>query len=427
MTSRFPDVEAQMAAIQRGAVDLVRPEELRARLARSRESGRPLRVKLGIDPTAREIHLGHSVVIRKLRDFQDLGHLAVLILGDGTALVGDPTGRDATRPALTREQIEENVAGYLSQIGKILDVGKAEIVRNGDWFHKMGFADVLRLLARGTVARMLERDNFTDRMKGGKAIHLHELLYPLMQGWDSVMVKADVELGGTDQLFNLMQGRQLQEEEGQAPQVILTTPILEGLDGRKMSKSYGNHIGLEFTPKEIFGRTMSIPDRLLRSWFTLLTRVEGARVDHWLSPGANPRDAKIELAKILIAELHGAEAAEREAEAFKTQFSKGEVPADAPTVVLAAGARDGAIDASSAAFRGDLSAVRDGKLGFGNFPQVIAQLSGETASAARQLMAQKAVDVDGEIASDPKAIVWLRDGSVLRVGKRRYFRIRVVT
>jgi tyrosyl-tRNA synthetase len=425
MTGRFPDVETQMTAIQRGAVDLVRPEELRARLTRSRESGRPLRVKLGIDPTAKEIHLGHSVVIRKLRDFQELGHLAVLILGDGTALVGDPTGRDATRPPLTREQIEENVAGYLSQIGKILDIGKAEIVRNGDWFHKMGFADVLRLLARGTVARMLERDNFTDRVKGGKAIHLHELLYPLMQGWDSVMVKADVELGGTDQLFNLMQGRQLQEEEGQPPQVILTTPILEGLDGRKMSKSYGNHIGLEFAPKEIFGRTMAIPDRLLRSWFTLLTRLPAARVEEWLSTGRNPRDAKIELGKTLIAELQGAEAGEREAEAFKTQFSKGEIPADAPTVFFAPAARDGAIDASHAAFRGDLSRVAEGKVGFANFPQVIAQLSGETASAARQLMAQNAVDVDGTVASDPKGTVWLHDGAVLRVGKRRYFRIRV--
>lgn len=427
--TRFADVETQMAAITRGAVDLVRPEELRARLERSRATGTPLRVKLGIDPTSKDVHLGHSVVIRKLRDFQELGHRAVLILGDGTALVGDPTGRDATRPPLTREAIEENVHGYLTQIGKILDVGAAEIVRNGTWFHSMGFGDVLRLLARGTVARMLERDNFTDRVKAGKPIHLHELLYPLLQGWDSVMVRADVELGGTDQLFNLLQGRQLQEEEGQPPQVILTTPILEGLDGRKMSKSYGNHIGLSFEPKEVFGRTMAIPDRLLRPWFTLLTRVPEQDLDGWLAEGRNPRDAKVRLAKLLVTSLHGEEAAEREAAAFESQFSRGELPADIPVVTLTTGAAVSAVergvDATDPALRADLSQASRRAVGFGNFPRLVATIAGESASSVRQLMAQKAVEVAGRAVTDPKETVWLEDGAILRVGKRRYFKLRV--
>lgn len=423
--SRFPEVDFQLDVIRRGAVDLIRVEELKTRLERSRETGKPLRVKLGIDPTSPDVHLGHSVVIRKLRDFQDLGHQAVLILGDGTALVGDPTGRDSTRPPLTREKIEENVHGYLGQIGKILDVERAEIVRNGTWFHDMRFGDVLKLLARGTVARMLERDNFTDRIKAGKAIHVHELVYPLMQGWDSVMVRSDVELGGTDQLFNLMQGRQLQEEEGQAPQVILTMPIIDGLDGRKMSKSYQNHIGLQFSPKEIFGRTMSIPDALMRSWFTLLTRIPTSQIEEVLREGRNPRDAKVMLAKLIIEELHDATEAAREEQAFVSQFSKGEVPADAPTVVFASTGAPGSVDPADPAFKADVSRLHEKKIGFANFPAVIARLSGESSSAARQLMAQKAVDLNGTLVSDPKEIVWVHDGAVLRVGKRKYFRISI--
>lgn len=423
--SEFADIATQLARIQRGTVDLVSEAELRKKLERSRASGKGLRVKLGIDPTFRDVHFGHSVPIRKLADFQALGHLPVLILGDGTALVGDPTGRDSTRPPLTREQIEENVSGYMSQIGKILDLSRCEIVRNGQWFHGMGFADVLRLMARGTVARMIERDNFQERMKGGRPIHLHELLYPLMQGWDSVMVRADVELGGTDQLFNLMQGRVLQQEEGQEPQICITVPLIEGLDGRKMSKSYGNHIGLSFPAKEIFGKTMSIPDAQLRPWFTLLTRRPLEEVGALLAEGKNPRDAKVELAKALVAEVHGAPAAEAEATAFFSQFSKGEIPADAPTVNIAPSAREGSLDASAPALRADLSQIGSGKVGFANFPGFLAQISGESASAARQLMSQKAVDVDGALAADPKATIWLSDGCVLRVGKRRYFRISV--
>jgi tyrosyl-tRNA synthetase len=424
MTS-FPPVEQQIETIQRGTVDLVRIEELRARLARSAETGRPLRVKLGIDPTSPDVHLGHSVVIRKLRDFQDLGHRAVLILGDATALVGDPTGRDSTRPPLSPEKIEENAKGYLAQIGKILDIERTEIRRNGEWFHPMHFGDVLKLLARATVARMLERDNFSDRIKVGMPIHLHELVYPLMQGYDSVMVQADVELGGTDQLFNLMQGRNMQEDRGQAPQVIVTTPILEGLDGRKMSKSYGNHVGLQFDAKEIFGRTMSIPDAQMRSWFTLLTRVPKATIDDWLQAGKNPRDAKVALAKCLITELHGAEAAEREAAAFERQFSKGELPEDIPVATLSAGGAGGSIDLTQPNLKADVREIAAGRVGLGNFPALVALLAGESSSAVRQLMQQKAIELGGTLLTDPRAMVYIADGAILRVGKRKYFKIRI--
>ncbi len=421
--ARFPEVSEQLARLRRGVVDTLREEELAERLERSRATGEPLRVKLGIDPTFRDVHFGHSVVIRKLRDFQELGHRAVLILGDGTAMVGDPTGRDQTRPPLTQEQIDENVKGYLTQIGKILDVDEAEIVRNGTWFRAMGFADTLRLLGRGTVARMVERDNFQERMKAGRAIHLHELLYPLMQGWDSVMVHADVELGGTDQLFNLMQGRQLQQEEGQAPQVCITVPLLEGLDGRKMSKTYGNHIGLAFSAKEIFGKTMSIPDAQMRAWFTSVTRVAPAEIDALLAEGAHPRDAKVRLAKALVATIHGSAAAQQEAEDFASQFARGEIPEEIPEVEIARSG--GSLDLASDALRADLSALDAGRVGFGNLAGVLALWTGESTSSARQLMAQKAVEIDGEAASDPRAVHWLRDGSVVRVGKRRWFRVRV--
>lgn len=424
--AKFPDIAFQLEVIQRGIVDLIKPVELEARLRRANETGRPLRVKLGIDPTSPDVHLGHTVIIRKLRDFQDLGHQIVLILGDGTAAVGDPTGRDSTRPVLTREQIDQNANGYLSQIGKIIDISRTEVIKNGDWFHKMQFTDVIRLLARGTVARMLERDNFTDRMKEGKAIHLHELLYPLMQGWDSVMVRADVELGGTDQLFNLGQGRQLQEEEGQIPQVIMTMPILLGLDGRKMSKSFGNHIGLQFPAKEIFGKTMSIPDAELRPWFTLLTRVPNVQIDEMLKDGKNPRDAKIILAKLLIEELHDKNAADQEESNFIKQFSKGEIPEDVPDAVFTNGPRGGSIDWNNPSFKTNAADAANGKIAFANFPSVIAQLTGESSSAARQLMQQKAVDVGGAIVIDPRAAVELKDGDILRIGKRKYFKIRIL-
>ncbi|MFO0985627.1 MAG: tyrosine--tRNA ligase [Planctomycetota bacterium] len=255
-------VERQLQVVMRGVVKCVDEHELKGKLARSLASKRPLRIKLGVDPTAPDIHLGHTVVLRKLRQFQDLGHCAVLIIGSGTAMVGDPTGKDRTRPTLTADEVDRNAASYLEQAGKIIDLQRTEIQKNGDWFRAMGFFDFVKLAARMTVARMLERDLFQTRLREGNPISIHEFIYPLMQGWDSVKVRADVELGGTDQLFNLLVGRDLMREEGMEPQVCLTTPLLEGLDGTaKMSKSLGNYVGVDFEPSDMFGKIMSIPGR----------------------------------------------------------------------------------------------------------------------------------------------------------------------
>src|SRR5438876_4177368 len=268
----FPPVDEQLAVIDRGKDKIEKLDELRNKLERSRDSGKPLRIKLGIDPTGFDVHLGHTVVLRKLRQFQDLGHQVVLIIGTATAAVGDPSGRDKSREALTTAQIDKNAQTYLTQIAKVIDVSKAEVRPNGDWFAKFGFADMLKLLGHMTMQRMLERDDFTKRLKKETPIHLHECLYPLMQGHDSVEIRADVELGGTEQLFNLMVGRDLQRAAGQEPQICLTMPILRGLDGvKKMGKSLGNYVGVGEPANEQFAKVMSIPDVLMEEWFTLLT------------------------------------------------------------------------------------------------------------------------------------------------------------
>src|SRR4051812_42594481 len=293
-------VEEQLAAIRRGVEQIVPEDELRKKLDRSLATGKPLRIKLGIDPTGFDVHLGHTVVLRKLRQFQDLGHQVVLIIGTATAAVGDPSGRDKSREALTPEQIEKNAETYLTQIGRVIDVSRAEVVRNGDWFNRFGFADMLRLLGQMTMQRMLERDDFTKRVKEGTPIYLHECLYPLMQGHDSVEVRADVELGGTEQLFNLMVGRDLQRAAGQEPQVCLTMPILRGLDGvKKMGKSLGNYVGVGEPAREQFGKTMSIPDSLLREWFELLTDRSPDDIEQKLA--GHPMEAKKTLAKDIVA------------------------------------------------------------------------------------------------------------------------------
>ena len=269
----FPPVDDQLKTILRGAAQVETEVELRKKLEKSLATGKPLRVKYGIDPTGFDVHLGHTVPLRKLRQFQELGHKAVLILGTATAAVGDPSGRDQSRQGLNTEQIEKNAQTYLTQIAKIIDVTKAEVRANGEWFAKFGFAEMLRLLGQTTVQRMLERDDFNNRKLAGTPIYLHECLYPLMQGWDSVEIQADVELGGTEQLYNLMVGRDLQRTSGQEPQICLTMPILRGLDGvKKMGKSLGNYIGVKEPPKEQFGKTMRIPDELMTEWFTLFTQ-----------------------------------------------------------------------------------------------------------------------------------------------------------
>src|SRR3954447_2548239 len=272
--STFAPVDEQLTYLKKGAAEIIRDADLRAKLEKSRSTGKPLRIKLGMDPTAPDLHLGHSVVLRNMRQFQDFGHKAILIIGDATAMIGDPTGKKKTRPVLTPAELEKNAATYFAQAGKILDMSpeKVEIHNNSEWLHKMSFVDSLKLCQKMTVARMLERDTFQERYKAGEPIYIHEFMYPLMQGWDSVMIKADVELGGTDQTFNNLVGRDLQESEGQPPQIVIIMPILVGMDGvQKMSKSLGNYIGVSEAASEQFGKAMSIPDNLMENWFRMVT------------------------------------------------------------------------------------------------------------------------------------------------------------
>src|ERR1041384_3990394 len=318
--------DEQLKALEQGVETLDTRDELKNKLAQ----GRPLRVKLGGDPTAPDLHLGHSVVLRKLRQFQDLGHKAVLIIGDYTALIGDPTGQNKTRPMLSEADIERNANTYFDQAGKILDTtpGKLEIRRNSEWLAGMSFADVIRLASKMTVARMLERDTFEKRHKSGEPISVHEFLYPLMQGYDSVMIQSDVELGGTDQTFNNLVGRDLQRDAGQDPQVVMILPILEGLDGlEKMSKSKGNYIGLNDSPKDMFGKTMRISDELMARWYVLLLGQ---------APQGHPMDAKKSLACRLVERYHGREAADQALADFEKQFSKRDYAEVADTLAVPA-------------------------------------------------------------------------------------------
>ncbi len=389
--------DAQLKALLRGVERVYSEEELRRKLA----EGRPLRVKLGADPTAPDLHLGHSVVLGKLRQFQDFGHKAILIIGDYTARIGDPTGQNATRPMLSPEQIERNARTYFEQAGKILNSSpeKLEIRRNSEWLAKMSFADVIRLASRMTVARMLERDTFEARHRTGEPIGVHEFLYPLMQGRDSVAIRADVELGGTDQTFNNLVGRELQRDDGQAPQVVMILPILEGLDGvEKMSKSKGNYIGVAEPAGEIFGKTMSISDELMWRWHELLlgtaeTELAALRAGH-------PMEAKKALAEALVARFAGAEAARAARRDFEKKFSSRNLA-----------------EADLAELRLDLSRAWNG-------PD-LAAASGvvSSRSEARRLAEQGGVELDGVRLADPKMPARPRAGSVLRVGKKRFFRI----
>jgi tyrosyl-tRNA synthetase len=334
----FRPVDEQLSILLRGAAQVETEKELRAKLDRSLKTNTPLRVKIGIDPTGFDVHLGHTVPLRKLRQFQELGHTPVLLIGTATAMVGDPSGRDSSRAGLTPEQIQKNAETYLTQIGKVLDVTKMEIVRNGDWFGRWGFGDVLELLGRSTVQQILVREDFANRVKAGTPIYLHECLYPLMQGWDSVEIRADVELGGTEQLINLTVGRDLQRAEGQEPQICFTLPILRGLDGeKKMGKSLGNFIGVTEPPREQFGKTMRIPDELMREWFTLLTDIPAAKIDETLA--GKPNEAKKQLAMEIVRCFHGPEAAERTLADWDKQFSGGQKgdPDDMPEVAILAG------------------------------------------------------------------------------------------
>ncbi len=396
----------QLEVLRRGVFEIASEEELLSKLTASAASGRPLRVKLGVDPTSPDIHLGHTVVLRKLRQFQDLGHQGVLIIGDYTALVGDPSGANKTRPILTEDQVNANAQTYLDQISGIVDTSSLEIVRNGDWFRDLTFKGVLELAASMTVARMMERDDFAKRWAAHQPISMHELLYPLMQGYDSLMVRADVELGGTDQTFNLLVGRQLQRDKNLSPQVTLTMPILVGLDGKdKMSKSKGNYIGVSEAPGDMFGKVMSIADELMENYFQLLTDMPEPDYRKILS-AANPRDAKVALARTIVAAYHSETAASAAAEEFDRVFSRHQLPEDMPDIdVKRASLENGAVWIITLIAEAGFAA---------------------TNSDARRLVAQGAVTIDDNRIEDVAAKVPLTGGEVLKVGKRRFGRIRLV-
>src|SRR5580700_9479799 len=322
----FAPVEEQLAYIKKGAAEIIREGDLRAKLEKSRASGKPLRVKLGMDPTAPDLHLGHTVVLRKLKHFQDLGHTAIFLIGDFTGMIGDPTGRSATRPPLSREQIEQNAETYKAQVFKILDPTETVIDFNRRWMGQFSSDDFVRLMAKYTVSQLLEREDFHQRFKNEKPISVHELLYPLVQGYDSVALEADVELGGTDQKFNLLVGRELQRSYGQESQVVLTTPILEGLDGvQKMSKSLGNAIGIHEPPLEMYGKVMSISDEMMWRYYELLTDVQVAEIAK-LKQEAHPMQAKKDLARRIVADFHSGEAGAKAGEDWAKQFQKDEAP-----------------------------------------------------------------------------------------------------
>lgn len=330
----FAPVDEQLTYIKKGSAEIVKESELRERLERSRAAGKPLRVKAGFDPTAPDLHLGHTVLLRKLKHFQDLGHTVIFLIGDFTGMIGDPTGRSATRPPLSADELMRNAKTYMEQVYKILSPRTTEVRFNNEWFEKMKAADWVKLAAKTTVSQMLEREDFHKRFQEEKPIALHELLYPLAQGYDSVMLKADVELGGTDQKFNLLVGRELQRAYGQESQVVLTTPILEGLDGvQKMSKSYGNAIGIKEPPLEMYGKTMSISDEMMWRYYELLTDVQMAEIER-MKQEAHPMQAKKDLAARMVKDFHSAEAAAKAAEDWAKQFQKGEVPEDAEKISI---------------------------------------------------------------------------------------------
>jgi tyrosyl-tRNA synthetase len=403
MPSRAPaSATEQLAVFRHAAVDLIEERELRARLEASLRERRPLRVKFGMDPTSPDLHVGHAVVLTQLRAVQDLGHVVVLIVGDATAMVGDPSGRNKLRPPLSRADVDQNLQTYVDQVGHVLDLERTEIRRNSEWFDQMGFEDVLRLLGRATVARMLERDTFELRMRENEPIGLHELLYPLMQAWDSVMIRADVEYGGTDQLFNLLRGRDLQEQSGQAPQVCVTTPLINGTDGRKMSKSYGNAIGLTEAPKDMFGKVMRVDDAVLGDWFRLLTAVPAAEVAQLL---AGPYiEAKQRLGEEITARFHGREAAIHAREAFVREVRNKELPDEIPDAAWPASADRAGVPLMLLLKELGLAA---------------------SSSEARRLVEGGGVKLDGAVEKDPKRLVAPPAAPLLiQAGKRRFVRLR---
>ncbi len=399
----------QLKILNRGIDGCVPGGELEKKIEKSVTTGKPLRVKYGIDPTGIDVHLGHTVPLRKLRQFQDLGHQAVLIIGNYTALVGDPSGRDQTRVRLTPEQVEINALDYLKQVGRIIDLANTEVHRNGDWFAKFSFLNVLALTSQITIQRMLERDDFTKRLKAGSPIYLHECLYPLMQGHDSVAIRADVELGGSEQLFSLMVARELQKDDAQEPQIAMTLPILRGLDGdRRMGKSLGNYIGVAETAYDQFAKTMSIPDALMREWFQLLTDLPESEITVLAdSKITHPREAKERLGREIVAFYHGANGAEAAALEWRKRFSERQDPSDIPEVTLS------------------VSQLVEGKL---TASKLVAALGlAKSNNDARRLVEQGSLSIGPEKIkiADPNQAIEILPGLVIRVGSRRIVKVRL--
>jgi tyrosyl-tRNA synthetase len=424
--SSFKPVDEQLAYLRKGAAEIIREEDLSAKLEASRKSGKPLRVKLGVDPTAPDLHLGHTVVLRKLKHFQDLGHTAIFLVGDFTAMVGDPTGQSETRPPLTREQVDANAKTYLEQVYKILNRAQTEVRYNSEWLGKLSGHDMIRLCARYRLARMLEREDFRSRLTNNLPISVHELLYPLLQAYDSVALEADVELGATEQKFNLLVGREIQREYGQSSQVALTMPILVGLDGqRKMSKSLGNYIGITEPPSDMFGKLMSLSDDMMWPYFDLVTDrtpEQIAAIASEVKSGAkHPMDVKMALAEEIIAGFHGAEAARKAAAEFQRVFRERRAPQEmqeirlrrSPDGFLVAETRDAAIQVISP---------------LPKWPQLLKYLSlAESVSEAARVIEQGGLEVDGKIQKDPIARLNTNaDGSYeVRLGKKTFVRIIV--
>ena len=403
---KFKPVEEQLAYLKKGAAEIIREDELRAKLEQSAKTGKPLRVYLGVDPTAPDIHLGHTVVLRKLKHFQDLGHTAIFLIGDFSAMIGDPTGQSETRPPLTREQVEANAKTYLDQVYKILDRNKTEVRSNSEWLGKMSSYDVVRLCGHYRLARMLEREDFRSRLEKNQPISIHELLYPLLTALDAVELKADVELGATEQKFNLLVHREIQREYGQAAEVVLTMPILVGLDGeRKMSKSFSNYVGITEVPREMFGKLMSISDERMWTYYELLTDFEPRvieRLREEVRTGAlHPMDAKMQLAHTIIAGFHGEEAAKKASDEFRRIFRERQAPEEAPRYGVPRGAPK------------RLSAL------------LVEWKLADSRSEAERLIKQGGVEIEGQRVDEVKREIDLSKPSefLLRAGKKKFLRI----
>jgi len=393
-----------MQLLKRSTVEIFTEAELAQKLDESAKTGRQLRIKLGLDPTSPDIHLGHTVVLRKMRQFQDLGHKAVLIIGDYTARIGDPSGVSTTRPMLSPQQIEQNAGTYFQQAGKILDTSasKLEIRYNNEWLEKLTLMELIQLAAKKTVAQMLQRDTFKNRLQADVDVYTHEFLYPLMQGYDSVMVRSDVELGGTDQTFNNLVGRDIQRAYGQPPQVVITTPILVGLDGKeKMSKSKGNYIGVTDSPAEMFGKIMSISDDMMENYFTLLTDFPMDRVAELVNPDkTHPKEAKVLLGKTIVTQFYGQAAAEAAAAEFNRVFAQKNLPDEIPQVEIPA------------------QRIMASKL-------LLACKLVPSGSEAKRMIKQGAAEIDGNRIDDPNLEITPKDGMVIQVGKRKFAKLKV--